>query len=163
MNGEDKKSAYVPLMEQDAKKVDPQNSKDDKDKPKASGFKWSIYTRLLRYSRRNCCYLVIANFAMLVTSLAQVAIPWYCGQLLDSINKHDDQLDNLSLQFLILCAVTGVFSFVRGFCYNLVGEKVMKDLRHELFGSIMSKDVEFFDNRKTGELISRLGSDTATI
>jgi len=36
-------------------------------------------------------------------------------------------------------------------------------LRQDLFEEIVNKDVEFFDSRKTGDLISRLQADTAQI
>lgn len=37
------------------------------------------------------------------------------------------------------------------------------DLRRDVFEEIIKKDVEFFDSRKTGDLISRLQADTAKI
>ena len=46
-----------------------------------------------------------------------------------------------------------------GYVAQAVGLKI----RQELFDEIMSKDVEFFDSRKTGDLISRLEADTAKI
>lgn len=39
----------------------------------------------------------------------------------------------------------------------------MYDIRKDLFSSIMSKDVEFFDKNRTGDLMSRLSSDIQTI
>lgn len=57
--------------------------------------------------------------------------------------------------------------------YNLISERIAKDLRNDLYISLVNKDVEFFDNRKTGDLrnfdthlktiVSRIGSDTAVI
>lgn len=45
----------------------------------------------------------------------------------------------------------------------MISEKVVLEMRTDLFRSILSKDVEFFDSRKTGELLSRLGSDVSVI
>lgn len=42
-------------------------------------------------------------------------------------------------------------------------ERVGRDLRQDVFDEIISKDVAFFDQRRTGDLISRLQADTAKI
>ena len=52
---------------------------------------------------------------------------------------------------------------------GLLGEKIVLLLRTDLFNSIVSKDIEFFDNNRTGELcnylisVSRLSSDVSTV
>ena len=56
--------------------------------------------------------------------------------------------------------------------YNVVSERIAKNLRSDLFNSIIRKDVEFFDSRKSGDLckparlmliVSRLSADTTVI
>lgn len=59
--------------------------------------------------------------------------------------------------------VGGIFTFVRGYSFNILGEKVMYVVRNELFGKIVKKDVEFFDVNKSGELMSRITSDTSLL
>lgn len=45
----------------------------------------------------------------------------------------------------------------------MLTEKIGMALREDLFREILSKDCEFFDSRKTGDLLSRLSADTAKI
>lgn len=59
--------------------------------------------------------------------------------------------------------VASVFAFTRASAYNVLGEKVTLDLRNELFSKLVSKDIEFFDHNRSGELISRLTSDISVI
>jgi ABC-type multidrug transport system fused ATPase/permease subunit len=57
--------------------------------------------------------------------------------------------------------------------YNLISERIARNIRGDLYASLINKDVEFFDSKKTGDLcklnifnnnkVSRLGSDTAVI
>ncbi len=49
------------------------------------------------------------------------------------------------------------------YMFSSLSERIGKRLRLDLFVEIMKKDVEFFDTRKTGDLISRLQSDTQKV
>ena len=63
--------------------------------------------------------------------------------------------------------------FVRGYLYNLISERIAKNIRGDLYSSLINKDVEFFDSKKTGDLcklcefnvfkVSRLGADIAVV
>lgn len=46
---------------------------------------------------------------------------------------------------------------------GLAGERVVARLRNRLYGHILTQEMGFFDGRKTGELVSRLGSDTVLV
>lgn len=52
------------------------------------------------------------------------------------------------------------FTFVRGFCFNLAGERLVARVRQQLFKALVTQDVAFFDAAKTGELMNRLAADT---
>ena len=45
----------------------------------------------------------------------------------------------------------------------MLGEKIQISMRQELFDKIIEKDVSYYDKTKTGELLSRLGNDIATV
>ena len=44
--------------------------------------------------------------------------------------------------------------------FGLIGERIGNNLRKSLFNSMINKDVEFYDENRTGELLSRISSDT---
>ena len=47
--------------------------------------------------------------------------------------------------------------------FGLIGERIGNNLRTNLFSSMINKDVEFYDENRTGELISRISSDTQVV
>ena len=47
--------------------------------------------------------------------------------------------------------------------FGFTGERLGNALRKRLFHSLINKDVEFFDSNRTGELISRISSDTQVV
>lgn len=56
-----------------------------------------------------------------------------------------------------------MFLFIRGVLNGIVGEKIAYKMREDVFTSFCLNDITFYDSRKTGELMSRLNSDVATI
>lgn len=53
-----------------------------------------------------------------------------CKFKLNLINKN---LLSLILKLSLKALVGGIFSFIRGFCFNILGEKVMYDIRNQLY------------------------------
>lgn len=51
----------------------------------------------------------------------------------------------LTVQFVILSIITAISTYARAYSYNILGEKITFDLRNNLFKSLVSKDIEFFD------------------
>ncbi|CAD8099465.1 unnamed protein product [Paramecium sonneborni] len=130
------------------------------NKPKGSSF-----YRLIRYSWKHKLLLFLGNLGLIVTSLSMVALPYLTGQMIDSITKSDgkEDLNKLTFYFIILTIVSALFTFLRAYAYNILGEKITFDLRNELFQKMITKDIEFFDSNRSGELISRLSSDISVI
>ena len=44
-----------------------------------------------------------------------------------------------------------------------MGERISRNLRKDYFESIIRKDISFFDERRTGDLVSRLNSDIQVV
>jgi len=55
------------------------------------------------------------------------------------------------------------FTFLRGYLFGYAGEKLVKRLRNNLFAAVVSQEIGFFDQNKTGELLNRFSSDTTLI
>ncbi|HEV2606962.1 MAG TPA: ABC transporter transmembrane domain-containing protein, partial [Xanthomonadaceae bacterium] len=65
--------------------------------------------------------------------------------------------------FGLLLAVALVLAFAtagRFYCVSLLGERVVADLRRDLYDRLMRLDMAFFERTRTGELVSRLSADT---
>jgi len=60
---------------------------------------------------------------------------------------------------LILIVIAGISVFFRAAIFNILSERIARNLRKDYYSALVSKDIAFFDDRRTGELISRLNSD----
>lgn len=64
---------------------------------------------------------------------------------------------------MIIIFLSSFFVLVRAILYNMVSERIANHLRFDLYHSLINKDVEFYDERKTGDLLSRIGADIAVV
>lgn len=61
--------------------------------------------------------------------------------------------------FLIILIVQGILSYVRTYLFSVVSEKGMADLRTTLYNTIITQPVGFFEEKRVGELTSRITAD----
>ncbi len=59
--------------------------------------------------------------------------------------------------------VLAIASYTRFFLISWVGERVIADLRRSLFDHVIELSPAFFESRRTGELVSRIGTDTTLV
>lgn len=70
----------------------------------------------------------------------------------------------LTLTALIgLLLIQGVFSFFRVYLFSYVSERAMLALRSDTFRNIIGMPMQFFNERRVGDLVSRISSDITTI
>ena len=52
---------------------------------------------------------------------------------------------------------------MRGSIFNILSYKIARDIRYDLFWYLVRKDAAFFDERKTGDMLSRIASDVEVL
>ena len=78
----------------------------------------------------------------------------------------DSNAGVIQVYFLAMIGVVAVLAAASGARYYLVmtlGERVVADLRSDLFAHLTRLDPGFFDTEKTGEIVSRLSADTTQL
>ena len=124
--------------------------------------------RLLSLSRPERCMISVATVALMGSTICQMAMPALVGTLLSVVTDPHEQypqatLARVTIDLVAVFAVGAAFSFWRGYLFSLAGERVVARLRKGLFRHLLSLEVGFFDESKTGELMNRLSSDTAVL
>jgi ATP-binding cassette subfamily B protein len=109
--------------------------------------------------------LLLAMVALLVSSAATLAMPVAVRNVIDHGFSVEDAA-NVNRYFLILmvfAVVIGVFGAARAYFVNWLGERVVADLREQVFRHVLRMDPTFFEVTKVGEVLSRLTADTTLI
>ena len=73
------------------------------------------------------------------------------------------EINHYMLIAIIITIVGIVAGFLRGMIQGVIGERVVARLRCNLYKQILRQEIAFFDEHKSGELVSRLGSDTTLL
>jgi ATP-binding cassette, subfamily B, bacterial len=121
--------------------------------------------RLLPYLLRYKPLIVAALIAVATAAAATLAVPLAVRRMID----HGFSAASAGLidtYFAGLIAVAGILALASGSRYyfvTILGERIVADLRTDLFRHLCRLDAGFFDTARTGELLSRLTADTTQI
>jgi ABC-type multidrug transport system fused ATPase/permease subunit len=97
-------------------------------------------------------------------SMSWLATPAIVGQVIDGLtNKQYDMIEDLMFWYALIIIGAAICDFVKNFIFNTIGKRVSMELKTDLYQQLICKDITFFDEHKTGELLSRLDSDTGAI
>jgi ABC-type multidrug transport system fused ATPase/permease subunit len=108
--------------------------------------------------------MLLGVVSMLVSTATGLAQPALFGRILDALAAADAPLLNSLLVALVAVTVAeALASFLKGYSFSLVGERVVARLRTRVFSALLSMEVAFFDGSRTGELVSRLTGDVTVL
>ncbi len=109
--------------------------------------------------------LIVGLVALGVGSGINLIFPELVRQLINQnfglTLEHD--LLKVTVVLIFLFAVQACFFYVRHYCFQAVGYRIVSELRQKLFKSIIEQDVDFFDRSRVGDLLSRLSSDAQVV
>jgi ATP-binding cassette, subfamily B, multidrug efflux pump len=100
----------------------------------------------------------------LVTA-AKLAQPWLLKVAIDNhiVAGRMEGLPQVALYYLALILAESLLTFVEVYYLQFIGQRVMFDLRMELFSHIQRLSTRFFDRTPTGSLVTRLTSDVEAL
>ena len=109
--------------------------------------------------------IVLALIALTIASAATLVVPIAVRRMID-FGFSDSNAGLIRAYFLAMIGVVAVLALASGARYYLVmtlGERVVADLRADLFSHLTCLDPSFFDGEKTGDIASRLSADTTQL
>jgi ATP-binding cassette, subfamily B, multidrug efflux pump len=120
-----------------------------------------LMRRLLRYIRPYRASAALAFAYIIIGSALSVLPPWLTKVAIDRyIRAHDlPGLNRIALLYVLALLGTFVFSYGQTWVLNLMGQKIMNDLRLEIFTHLQRLDVAFFDRNPVGRLMTRVTTD----
>jgi len=113
--------------------------------------------------------IAAAGVFLVLAALATLAFPMALRGLIDGgLLGSDRGTQTMALRehFEALFAVAvalGVFSAARFYMVSWLGERVTADLRNAVYGHVLQQSPEFFETTQTGEVLSRLTTDTTLV
>lgn len=144
------------------------NDKEEDDASKASSP--PSLTKILCVARPEWPALGFAFVLMVGAEGIGLLNPLVIARAYDALVEEDLSTDarmsqiHTAMALVMVLHFSGVVAqFFRHAIMGTVGERLVARLRNQLYGSILKQEIAFFDEHKSGELVSRLGSDTTLL
>ncbi|TCR06472.1 ATP-binding cassette subfamily B protein [Neorhizobium sp. JUb45] len=120
-----------------------------------------LMPHVLRYRGMVCAAIVFLTLAAVTT----LALPLAVRRMIDHGFAAADGgfVNNYFGMMLVLAALLALASAMRYYYVITIGERVVADIRREVFSRITALSPSFFDVNQSGELVSRLTADTTQI
>ena len=139
----------------------------------------NILRRLFEISKPERTLILASAGTLLITSSITLLLPYACGNVLDmaileattsTTNTTSTTSNNVgggsqfspfttALGLFSLTGIAGLGVYARSYMLNIAGNRIICRIRRRLFASIIAQDSAFFDQTKSGDLISRLTND----
>jgi subfamily B ATP-binding cassette protein MsbA len=124
-----------------------------------------IYLRLLGFVRPYVKVFALAILGMALTAATEPLFPALMKPLLDGTFVHKDEALMRWMPWVILALVVvrGSAEYVASYGINWVGNKLVMDLRQAMFDKLLTLPNSVYDDRATGNLISKLTYDVTQV
>ena len=126
---------------------------------------WSSYIRLLSYCRPYKMRLAAALACMVLSAIFGIIPPWLIKNVVDDvlINKQSSTLNLLAVGIVALYILKAVFGYGHMYLMTWVGQKVVIDIRLELYDHTQRLSLAKLYSKRSGEFLSRITNDVATL
>jgi subfamily B ATP-binding cassette protein MsbA len=124
---------------------------------------WPIYKRLLTYLKPYRVRLASSMVFMVLTSALTAAQAYLVKPVVDKIfldvHRNMTLLYILPAAIVLVVALKGAFAYARDYLLGFIGQKIVNDIRDQLYSHLTSLSFSFYTRTPTGVLISRIIND----
>ena len=123
------------------------------------------FRKILKYARPYTKSLVFAFNCLTLTSLVNLVLPLIVRNMINAvvILKDSQILDGLAWDLFFIIILQAVFAVTHNYVFGFVGHRMTTDFRIEFFSHIQSLSLKFFQERRVGEILSRMNNDISVI
>lgn len=146
------------------------NGKQPEELPKVKITRETLkeFNTLFSFVKPYRAYFAAGLIFLFLSSLATMAFPYITGNLLDSAISGTStgflgDINSIALALMGILVIQAFLSFFRIKLFAIVGEKSLADMRKAVYERIIRLPMNFFANRRVGELSSRITADLSQI
>ena len=124
------------------------------------------FALLGKLARKYSTMIILTTLTMLGLVGAQLLIPWIIRQLIDRLTTQPldqgtiDFITRISLIALAVFIARALMQFVRSYAAHIAGWGVVSDARRLVYEHIQRLSLRFYEDKQTGQLMSRIINDT---
>lgn len=125
----------------------------------------NLYLRLLKYIRPYMHRLMMAILCTVMASACNLYLPWIIKDVVDKVLVQKDtfMLYVIAIGIVVIFIIRGLFFYGQSYLMSWVGQKVVIDIRGEIFRKLQRLSLAFYDKNKTGTIMSYVTNDVAAL
>lgn len=123
-----------------------------------------MYKRLLEFLRPYIGRLGVAMACMVVLAATTAGMAWLLQPALDqALSGKTKYIFYIPIAVIALYTVKGAAYFGQAYLMGWIGQRVIYDLRNQIYNRLTTQSLNFFAHRKTGELLARISYDVTLV
>ncbi|MBF0407986.1 MAG: ABC transporter ATP-binding protein [Candidatus Riflebacteria bacterium] len=124
-----------------------------------------LFRRLLPFIKPYTLSASAAIFLVVAGMLLFLVNPYIIGRVIDDgiKAKSHETIVKLSIFYIIIELLVYIAACIQNYLLQYTGQKIMYDIRFELFSHLQSLPAVFFDKNPIGRLVTRITNDTASL
>lgn len=121
--------------------------------------------RLIPYLKRYRGKVAAALFFLTLAAATTLTLPLAVRRMLDHgfQNGESGLINSYFSMMIVMAVVLALASAMRYYYVIIIGERIVTDLRRDVFAHVATLSPSFFDVNQSGEIVSRLTADTTQI
>ncbi|MBC8015651.1 MAG: lipid A export permease/ATP-binding protein MsbA [Sporomusaceae bacterium] len=125
----------------------------------------TIYIRLLQYIKPYLKRLAIAIVCIILAASANLYVPWVLRDIIDKVlaNKDMSMLNQIAGGIVAVYFLRGIFLYGQTYLMSYIGQKVIIDIRENVYRHIQRLSLAYFEKRRTGQIMSFITNDVAAV
>jgi len=125
----------------------------------------NLMKRLLKYAKPFWIQITISLVLLLGVVGLELYQPILLGKAVDEFIVNEDIPGVVRLSFIYFATALGIFilSYIQSMILQYSGQKIIYNIRIEMFEKLQSLSIEFFNKNPIGKLVTRITNDTETL
>ncbi|EIW15987.1 MULTISPECIES: lipid A export permease/ATP-binding protein MsbA [Pelosinus] len=125
----------------------------------------TTYMRLLQYIRPYLPRMFVAVFCIILAASATLYVPWILRDVIDEVltTKNMTMLNTITIGIVIVYFLRGIFFFGQTYLMSYIGQKIIIDIRGDVYKHMQRLSLSYFEKRQTGKVMSYITNDVAAV
>ncbi|MDY6029006.1 MAG: ABC transporter ATP-binding protein [Acidaminococcaceae bacterium] len=125
----------------------------------------NLYLRALQYVRPYAMRALCAGICTVVAAGGTAYLPWIIKDMVDQVlaEKNTEMLNYIAASIIVVFVVRGIFYYGQSYLMSYVGQRVIIDIRRDVFEKLQRLGMSFYDKNKTGVIMSYVTNDVSAL
>ena len=113
-----------------------------------------MFKKFISYYKRHYRLLILDLVCVIMVALIDIIFPYLTRYIINGNVKTIDILVLIGVALLVIYSLRYIFAYIVGYYGHVLGIKIETDMRQDLFEKFERMDYQYFDDKKSGELLA---------